>query len=216
MHTDSVPRRWTIDSHTGPRAISRQTRRALEALGYSIIPSANGTASSRDVPKPALRLIDERQLASAPNANEDPNTPIVLLTSSRPRDCEDRRIVDRIQRPAQLRDLFCSFQSALEIHPRRVPRVATQLPARGIRSDHRWPGAIVSLSEGGCLIRTSEQFGHGAQMDLQFALPEQGIVSAQAECLYRRENELGLVFSETSERNRRVIDDFVATRLAGL
>jgi hypothetical protein len=196
--------------------MSTKTRRALQTLGYSIIPGANGTASGREVPTPALRLIDERQLASAPSVDEDPNTPIVLLTGGRPGDCEDRRVVDRIKRPAQLRDLFGSFQSALEIHPRRVPRVATQLPARCIRSDQRWPGAVVSLSEGGCLIRTSEQFGRGAQMNLQFALPEQGIVSAQAECVYQRENELGLVFSETSERNRRVIDDFVATRLAGL
>jgi hypothetical protein len=216
MQENSGPGHRIIHSHTRPRAMSPKTRRALQTLGYSIIPGADGTASSGDALKPSLRLIDERQLVSAPSANEDPNTPIVLLTSSRPAACEDRRIVDRIQRPAQLRDLFGSFQSALEIHPRRVPRVATQLPARCIRSDRRWPGAVVSLSEGGCLIRTSEPFAHGAQMNLQFALPEQGIVSARAECLYQRENELGLAFSKPSERNRRVIDDFVATRLAGL
>ena len=196
--------------------MSSKTHRALEALGYSIVSGANGTASSREVPKPALRLIDERQLASAPSVDEDPNTPIVLLTGGRPGDCEDRRIVDRIKRPAQLRDLYGSFQSALEIHPRRVPRVATQLPARCLRPAHHWPGAVVSLSEGGCLIRTSEQLGQGAQMDLQLALPEAGIVTAQAECVYRRENEMGLAFSETAQRNRQVIGDFVATRLAGL
>ena len=214
METTSRPRRRTIHSHTGPRALSRQTRRALAALGYSIVPGKAANGGDGALRKPALRLVDERQLASVPTPELAPDTPIVLLTGGRPRARQDPRIIDQIQRPAQLNDIYRSFQSALENHPRSTPRLATQLAARCIRSDNRSPGAVLSLSEGGCLLATSEQLGTGTRMNLQFAIPESGILTTRAECVYQHENRAGLAFWETSELNRQLINGFVSSRLA--
>jgi hypothetical protein len=216
MQAHPGPRSRTIHSYIGPRALSSQTRRSLSALGYSIVPGSTVTVDGQGLQEPALRLVDERHLASAPTPECDPDTPIILLTGKRARACEDPRIVDHIRRPAQLNDIFRGFQSALETHPRRVPRVATQLAARCIRSHHNSFGAVMSLSEGGCLIATSELIGKGAQMSLQLAIPKDGIITTPAECVYQHENRAGLAFSDTSDRNRQVINDFVASRLATL
>lgn len=216
METRSRFQPRTIYSHTGPRALSPGTRRVLRALGYNIVPGNRRTNGSGKRREPALRLVDERHLASTPTPESDPETPIVLLTGSRPWACEDPRIVGRIQRPAQLNDIYRSFQSALEIHPRRIPRVAAELPARCIRSEHRSPGALLSLSEGGCLLATSDFIGKGSRMNLQFAIPATGILTTRAKCVYQQENRAGLAFSENSDRNHQIINRFVAARLAEL
>jgi hypothetical protein len=53
-------------------------------------------------------------------------------------------------------------------------------------------------------------------MNLQFAIPESGILTTRAECVYQHENRAGLAFWETSELNRQLINGFVSSRLAQL
>jgi hypothetical protein len=160
--------------------------------------------------------VDERHLDRIPSPAEDPGTPIVTLTGPRPLEIEDPRIVGQIRRPAGLVDLYRILQEALEDHPRRAPRAPTQLPARCIRSDRRWPGAVLTLSEGGCLLKSSEAMPLGIDLKLQFALPMGEIVCARACCVHANGSETGLAFSALARAARERIGDFVTQRLAVL
>ena len=106
------------------------------------------------------------------------------------------------------------IQSALEHTPRKTPRVRTQLSARCIKADRRSIGAVLSLSEGGCLLRTGESLRKGTSIDLQFALPSYGLVSTPAQCRYVRKGDAGLEFSEPAPDIRHSIAHFVTARLA--
>jgi hypothetical protein len=59
-------------------------------------------------------------------------------------------------------------------------------------------GAVLSLSEGGCLLRTGERLRRGSKVDLQFALPEYGLVATKAECRYVRKGDAGISGGEGS------------------
>ena len=75
-------------------------------------------------------------------------------------------------------------------------------------------GAVLSLSEGGCLLRSDERFERGAQIDLQFALPQFGMVDAHAECRYAQGQDLGLAFADANAETRQTIASYVTARLA--
>jgi len=214
MRSQHSPEEICIASYVGPRSFAPETRAALIGLGYPLTSGiALGRFDDAEV-RPRLRLVDERQYERMPDFDADPDTPMVLLTGVRAREIEDARIVGRIGRPAQLRELYPILQRTLEHTPRSAPRVRTQLAARCIRADHRWVGSVVSLSEGGCLFRSSEPVARGARMNLQFALPGAEVVTARAICVHWREGEAGLAFSDTSEHLQSAIGGFVAHRLA--
>jgi hypothetical protein len=73
---------------------------------------------------------------------------------------------------------------------------------------------VLSLSEGGCLLRTGEKLRKGIRIDLQFALPDFGLFSTRAECRYRRQGDAGMAFSETSNDIRQSIAHYVTLQLA--
>jgi hypothetical protein len=106
------------------------------------------------------------------------------------------------------------IQSALEETPRRDPRIQTQLAARCIRANQRSIGAIISLSEGGCLLRTADRLRKGARLEIQFALPDFGLISTTAECRYVRRENAGLEFSQPSKDIKHTISHFVTLKLA--
>lgn len=199
----------------GPRAFAPRARAALEGLGYRVV-SAFAMGRFDDLSwRPTLRLVDERQYSKIPSEAQDPNTPVILMTGIRPLTIKDGRIVGGVSRPAELRDLYPLIQRAMEPTPRSVPRVRTQLAARCIRSDQRFAGNVVSLSEGGCLFRSRQTIERGAQMNLQFALPSGGgIVSARAECVHEGADGAGLRFTTAPSEVRRHIAQFVSQRLA--
>ncbi len=90
----------------------------------------------------------------------------------------------------------------------------TQLSARCSHGEQRSIGAVLSLSEGGCLLRSGERLSRGAKVCLQFALPSFGLISTQAECRYAREGDAGLAFSESGSDVRHTIAHFVTAQLA--
>lgn len=208
MLAERASLRWTIECHTGPRAYAPRTRAALAGLGYDLVP-----ADSKRPRDPALRLVDERRFDRIPSASEDPATPIVSLTGTRPLEREDPRIVGCVVRPAALVELYRLIQEALEEHPRKVPRVPAQLAARCVRGDRRWVAAVVSISQGGCLLQCSEPLEPGAHLNVQFALPA-GLMNARARVLHRREKYVGLAFFPLPEASCSAIDAFVTDRLA--
>lgn len=214
MHTDLRSGRKTIASYVGPRAFAPGTRPALEGLGYALAP-ANASCRAEDArSRPLARLVDERHVDRIPSVDDDPDTPVVLVTGSRGHRIDDDRIVARIRRPIDVQSLYPVLQRVLERTPRATPRVDTQLAARGMRGDHRWVGNVTSLSVGGCYFRSRERPPVGATISVQLALPRGGIVTARAVCARVRDDGAGLAFTESSEEARREIDAFVSQRLA--
>lgn len=204
-----------IGVHIGPRSLAPRVLEALRALGYAMIDldSQCAPASTRDSCR--LWLVDQDRLPELPGPDEAADRRILLVASPRAGVCEDPRIFAATRRPARLGAVYEMIQSALESTPRSAPRIRTQLSARCIRGEQRSIGAVLSLSEGGCLLRSGERLTRGATVRLQFALPSFGLISTQAECRYARETDAGLAFSESSSDVRHTIAHFVTAQLAG-
>jgi hypothetical protein len=161
-----------------------------------------------------LWLVDEDRLSELPGPDEEADRRILLIASARNATAADARIFATTRRPARLGAVYEMIQSALESTPRSAPRVRTQLSARCIRGEQRSIGAVLSLSEGGCLLRCGERLARGARIDLQFALPSFGLISTRAECRYAREGDAGLAFSDSASDVRHTIAHFVTSQLA--
>jgi hypothetical protein len=167
MRRENTPERGCIASYVGPHALAPHTRAALEGLGYSVVPAFSMGRFEDTSWTPVIRLVDERHLPKIPAVDDDPNTPIIVLTGTRPKEIQDERVAGHVSRPAQFSDIYRILQQSLEATPRGSPRVETLLAARCSRADHRWVGNIVSLSEGGCLFRSAEPVKAGDSMNLE-------------------------------------------------
>lgn len=187
---------------------------ALRALGYSMVDfDSDRTAPDvRDACR--LLLVDQLRLAEIPGPDQDADRRILLIASASGRPHEDPRIFATTRRPARLGAVYEMIQSALESSPRSSPRIRTRLSARCIHGEQRSIGAVLSLSEGGCLLRSGDPLSPGATVQLQFALPSSGLVSTRAECRYARASDAGLAFADSSADLRHAISHFVTTQLA--
>jgi len=195
-----------------PRSLTPRVEAALIALGY-VLHRDDDSSNLKDEP-PRAWLVDEERLDEMPSRSDAPDAQIILVATPYHSEAEDRRIVARVPRPGRLGAIYGALQAHLESNPRRTPRVETRLSARCIRADRRAIGAVLSLSEGGCLLRTPEKLRKGHQVNLQFALPEYGLVSTRAECRYKREGDAGMAFSEPPADIRQTIAHFVTFQLA--
>jgi hypothetical protein len=204
----------TVASYVLPRAFVPQTRAALENLGYRIIPSATRGRYLDDSREPDVRIIDERLLGRVPPQDYLPRTPIILLTGVKPLDARDSRIIGSAPRPATLEFLYPLLQEALEDTPRSTARTPTELAARCTRADRRWVGAVVSLSEQGCLFRTSEPLADGLELSMLFPLPLGRMVSTRARVLHRQGESVGMEFVDVSGPDRMAVGKYVKHRLA--
>jgi hypothetical protein len=188
------------------------TRAILAKLGYAILLPEELESVAGGLPvRPALRIVDERQLAEVPE-DSDP-LPIIVLTGRHGVTGADSRIVGAIRRPAGMHELFRLIQQVTEETPRSTPRVPTHLSGRGRTEGREWRAAILSLSSNGCLIRTAEPLTLGTRLDLTFALPGSGEVCVQAEMAYQLLPDVGLIFHGVATRQRQVIERFVTLAL---
>ena len=119
-----------------------------------------------------------------------------------------------VQRPAGLHERYGLVQQVLEETPRTTPRVPTHLNARCARNGREWQGAVLSLSENGCLLRSPEPLTLGSCIDLSFTLPRAGSISLQAEVAYQLVPESGLIFLATLPGDRSAISEFVVSSIA--
>jgi hypothetical protein len=126
----------------------------------------------------------------------------------------DARIIGAVGRPAGLHELYRLIQQAIEDTPRSTPRVPTHLPARCRRGELEWRGAVLSLSENGCLLRTPEPVSLGSQIEISFELPRAGTIETKAESTYQLVPDTGLIFHQTSAAFREAILSFVEESLA--
>jgi len=198
-------------AHARPEAFVDKTRLILGRLGYHIVSPedfdrmrATSAGAGRS---PDLLIVDERRLADLPAASR---TPIILLTGRHGvRADGDPRVVGAVKRPAGLHDLYRLAQQVFEETPRTTPRVPTHLQARCERDGRSWEGAVLSLSENGCLLRSEQSPPLGSCFELSFSLPGSGPVALRAEAAYQLVPDLGVVFSGIAARTRQAIGDFV-------
>jgi hypothetical protein len=153
-------------------------------------------------------LVCPRELRRLP---VDTCAPVILLAGRRPPRPRpgEPSVVETLRRPASLVELYRALQFALEANPRRVPRAPITLPARCASGEHDFPGAIVSLSEGGCLVRSARPLGTRRRLRLFFPLPETGLVEVSARPIYHAPGHLGLAFLDLADATRRAIAECV-------
>jgi len=205
-----------LASYVPPQAYAPRVRAALEGLGYQIIPVATRGRFEDDSWAPDLRIVDERHIGRIPPEDYLPRTPVLLLTGGARAECRDRRVVGSVTRPAMLKDLYPILQRTLEDTPRVAARAPTELPGRCTQSDRRWMGAVVSLSEKGCLFQTSQSLETTQRLNLLFPLPMGQMITARARVVGQQGPSVGLVFDDMAEPIREAVAQYVEGRLATL
>ena len=199
-------------SHAPPEAYSTMTRVILGRLGYAILlPEELESLENSAALRPAVRIVDERQLAEIPE-DDDP-IPIVLLTGRHGATGADPSIACAIRRPAGMLELYRLIQLLTELTPRATPRVVTHLFAHCRVGDLEWSATVLSLSGNGCLIRSPEPMLLGARVDVSFELPRSGRLELEAESAYQLLPDVGLIFHATPARDREAINAFVTQSL---
>ena len=203
-----------ILAHAGREAFSDMSRSILSRLGYEIVPSEEFEARSESLGRdlPDLRIVDERSIAEVPD-DAYSTVPIILLTGSHGVSGVDPRIVGAIQRPAGMHELYRVLQEVLEDTPRSTPRLPVHLKAHCSRDGLEWAGTVLSLSEGGCLLRSTAPQNLGATFKLRFSLPRTGPLVLDAEVTYQLVPDLGLTFHSTSPTDRESIKNFIQRSL---
>ena len=206
--------RGIIASYVDPQAFGRLTRAALRGLGYDVVQAAFVGRFDDPSWRPSLRLVAEPHLERLPSPDEDPSTPIIVVSTHDPRPKEDPRVVGHLLRPIRLSHLYPLIQDALEPMPRGAPRVMTELVARVAHAGERFVAQLDSLSVQGCHVREAEGVEPGTRVNLEFALPGADPVLTRAACVSRTDEGAGLLFDSTPESVRDSIDSFVTQRLA--
>ncbi len=214
MDSAETPRA-TVAIHAPARAFAPGTQTALARLGYQLVSAETAANHSEngDWCRPAIRIVDDRQLESVPLENNGNGIPLILLTGHRGPLASDSRAVGTVRRRARVNELFALLQRALEPWPRTVPRVAAALPARCKRGNHGWAAAIRSISEKGCLLLSTERLEPEKRLSIYFTLPREGLIELPAQPSYVSGKRAGLVFRDTSERARSAIAKYVNSQL---
>lgn len=201
-------------THAPPEAFAPLTLSMLAKLGYAIM-SETEFADRGGLERPELRIVDERSLAEVPEGSGS-TLPIVVLTGRHGVTGVDPRIVGAVRRPAGMHELYRLVQAALEDTPRTAPRVATHFVARCQQGPREWRGAVLTLSESGCLMRSPEPLVLGACFRLSFELPRSGRIGLDAEIAYQLVPDVGVIFNSTSPSDRQAITAFVNEALASV
>lgn len=219
---ESTPWKRTIVYHGSSEALGPGTDVMLSRLGYRMMRPETFAELASDDPsfEPDLLVVDDRRLDElyAQASGEEPDATggarIVLLTGGGRAADDDPRVVGAVRRPAGLHDLYRLMQQIFEDTPRTTPRIATQLSARCARGERNWEGRVLSLSENGCLIRSTEAIGLGQRILLEFSIPNRGPIRLDAEAAYQLMPDTGLVFNAVAPDQRKSIERFVSDTLA--
>lgn len=150
------PPRHLVLVYAREYAFVPMTRSILARLGYALLdPEAWRESQYWADREPELLVVDEPRLAEA-QANSSRSTPILLLTGRRGVTSASPQLLGAVHKPAGLHELYRLLEQALEDPPRAAPRVGVDLPAQVKRDGREWQGELLSLSESGCLLRSSE------------------------------------------------------------
>jgi hypothetical protein len=213
MDREKLPNRLLV-SYARPEAYVEHTETILGRLGYGLLTAEayeeglpEGGERGIDTPKADLLIVDERRLGEIPDTED--GIPIILLTGRHGVTGADPRVAGAVKRPAGLHDLYRLSQQILEDTPRSVPRIATHLTAHCSRRGHEWSGTVLSLSENGCLLRSSEELMLGSELEVVIDLPKFGRVTLWADFAYQLVPDDGLVFSALGHEDRAALSNYV-------
>jgi hypothetical protein len=209
-----TPRRLIL-SVAPPDAYVPLARAILGRMGYAII----SLDDWRERPalaarQPELAIVEDRRLGELADYPFFAASPIILLTQKGVEDSDDRRVIGALARPAGVHELYRLLQQALEDRPRGSLRVATHLPAQLRVRGRDCQGALLSISENGCLVRAPEPMPLGTEIALSFELPHRGRIDTTAQTTYQLRPATGVVFQSTSAAMRSAIRSFVEEHLA--
>jgi hypothetical protein len=193
-----------IEVRVPSRDFAPGVQRALEQLGYELVPARRRA----EAPDALIVAADRLSRLSA-----ETTAPIILIGGPRSQGGDDPRVIGVVRPPAEILGLYSLLQDALEAHPRAVPRIPTALPARSLREGVDTPGAILSLSQKGCLLRSASSLPGYGSLHLQFMLPDGGPIYTRAEPRHEAGNESGLAFERLADASRAAIAEFVTSSL---
>ena len=196
--------RLCIASHASESDYAPSSRVLLWKLGYALV-------APEEANEPVLRVVRDDRLGEVA---AQPGAPIILLTRDRSAKQRDPRIAGTLRRPARLHELYRLIQSALEEHPRAVPRVPTSLRAKAASEDAHYEFDVSSLSENGCLVTGPKLPLHGAALDLEIELPWGQRLATPAVVAYEQRENLGLVFHGITLGARKKVAKAVLELLA--
>ena len=209
--------RWALSYEVDPRAFAPKTREVLGALGYRLIAPRTSRPTTELGYGTDLRLVDAKNHSTTSQVSDAVEngsaTPIVLFTNGDGEPAADSRVVATLQTPIEIGSLYPVLQSALEPTPRRTPRADAELPATCTHSNQRFIGAVLSLSEQGCLFRSSDTIPSDQPLQLLFPLPGERMVSLRASMIEQNGGEVGLRFENPTTRSRRAISGYVVDQL---
>jgi hypothetical protein len=205
-------RRRAIASEVSPDSLEPNAHRALQNLGYQIVPARTPSETADPSIQPELRIVDEEGFDQITGESDSP-APIVFLMRGAAPPPADQRIVASLTRPVRFEDLYAAIQEALEPTPRRHPRVTTALAARCAYDHETCAAAVISISQGGCLLRSPDGPPAAPEITLQFQLPRTGLVSTRARQVNRRGSDLGLAFEDLPSESRAAVSQYVMDRL---
>jgi hypothetical protein len=216
MSDNAVPaeKRRLILSFARPGAYVPLARAILGRMCYAIVTSAEWEESQdlRARP-PELGVVEDRRFGELPERDDFAALPLILIATRGGPNVTDRRLVGAVPCPAGLHELYRLLQQALEPVARSAMRVPTNLPVRMRQAGREWLGAVLSLSENGCLVRSPEPMMLGAELEVSFELPRSGLIETRAESAYQLVADTGLVFQSTPAASRRAILSFVEQQL---
>ncbi len=122
-------------------------------------------------------------------------------------------MIDSLRQPVSFRDLYATLQRLVEPNPRADPRVPTMRPARCTYADEICFGAVISLSEGGCLFRSYREPPDESETQMLFALPPSRRIEVRARMVRREKNHLSLRSLDASSDIRSDIGSYVMDEL---
>jgi hypothetical protein len=203
-----------VASYASSRSYSPLALKILPRIGYEIVPIEDYAALACQPPD--VQIAEEPRLAEIFETTAASSIPTIVLTGWRgaPPEIDGRIVVGAVRAPAGLHELYRVLQEALEEVPRSVPRVPTRIRARCRRDTMEWDARVLSLSENGCLIKSSVVPPLGAMLELSFELPDGPKIETQALASYQVMPQLGLVFHATRPEVRRAIATYVTHELA--
>jgi hypothetical protein len=203
VSSDSLAGKRRIASYALERDYAPFARSLLWKLGYAVLPA-------EEVSDPELRIVREDRLAEIAKL---PPLPMILITDRRQPESGDARVTGTVRRPAGVPPLYRLMQSALEEHPRAVPRVASALKARASNDVYTYDLEVRSLSENGCLLAGPKLPALDTTWTLHVEFPWGEKIDVTAIVSYEQGGNVGALFQSMTLATRERMAKLVARLL---
>ena len=203
VSSDTLAGKRRIASYALERDYAPFARSLLWKLGYAVLPA-------EEVSDPELRIVREDRLAEV--AKLAP-LPMILITDRRQPESGDARVTGMVRRPAGVPPLYRLMQSALEDHPRAVPRVSSALKARASNDVYTYDLEVRSLSENGCLLAGPKLPALDTTWNLHVEFPWGEKIDVTAIVSYEQSGNVGALFQSMTLATRERMAKLVARLL---